>query len=73
MLSLFIGRLRMRSDVALASYERFSQEVFGNSNGLTGRHKYNWVTFEKSFKAIVQEAGHNADEMMEEENPQCKT
>ena len=73
MISIFIGRLRMETPEAIKAYERFCSRVYIKESSTLTSAKYDWLTFEDVFRAIVQDAGFNADDLMEEENGKCKT
>lgn len=72
-IAIFLGRLKMETSAAMRAYERFCRDVYNSENGLLTAAKYDWMTFEEAFRAIVKDAGFNADDLMEEENPKCKT
>jgi hypothetical protein len=63
----------MEAPAALAAYERFCSDVCTTENGALTVAKYDWMTFEEVFRAITKDAGFNADDLMEEESPMCKT
>lgn len=63
----------METLAALKAYDRFCNNVYTNENGAVAVAKYDWVTFEEVFRAIAKDAGFDADDLMEEENPKCKT
>jgi hypothetical protein len=58
---------------AVKAYERFCDGVYTNENGAVTLARYDWNTFEEVFRSIAKDAGFNADDPMEEENPKCKT
>jgi hypothetical protein len=63
----------METPAAIKAYERFCDGVFTNESGAAASAKYDWKAFHDVFRAIASDAGFNADDPMEEENPKCKT
>jgi hypothetical protein len=58
---------------AIEAYNRFCNNVYTLESGAKTVAKYDCWQFEEVFRAIVEDAGFNADDLMEEENPKCKT
>jgi hypothetical protein len=71
--SILMGRLRMETLAAIEAYDRFCNNVFTNQKSILSSTRYDWGVFEKTFRAIAKDAGFDADDPMEEENPKCKT
>jgi hypothetical protein len=71
--SILMGRLRMETLAAVKAYDHFCNTVFANKNGTLISARYDWTAFEKAFRTIAKDAGFDADDAMEEENPRCKT
>jgi hypothetical protein len=63
----------METLAAIEAYDRFCIGVFTNENGIIASTKYDSMSFEKAFRVIAKDAGFDADDPMEEENPMCKT
>jgi hypothetical protein len=73
LMSLFMGRLRMETLAAIKAYDQFCNDVFTNEKVVTKSTRYDSISFEKAFRVIAKEAGFDADDPMEEQNPKCKT
>jgi hypothetical protein len=63
----------METLAAIEAYDRFCNSAFTDQKDTLTSTKYDWVVFEKAFRAIAKDAGFDADDPMEEENPKCKT
>jgi hypothetical protein len=63
----------MEALAAIRAYDHFCNKVFTNENDTLISARYDWEEFEKAFRVIAKDAGFDADDPMEEENPKCKT
>lgn len=63
----------METPDAITAYERFCNDAYTNESGTITTGNYDWMRFERAFRAIAKDAGFNADDPMEEDNPKCKT
>lgn len=63
----------MGSLQAILEYERLSSRVYKSKRTSTSKARYDEKIFEKEFREIVERAGYNADELMEEQDGNCRT
>jgi hypothetical protein len=63
----------METVAAIEAYNHFCNNVFTDQKDILSSTRYDWAAFEKEFRTIAKDAGFDADDPMEEENPKCKT
>jgi hypothetical protein len=63
----------METLAAIKAYDHFCNDVFKDQIGTITFTRYDPMSFEKAFRVIAKDAGFDADDPMEEENPTCKT
>jgi hypothetical protein len=63
----------METPAAIEAYDRFCDNVYRHKHVSSTVARYDEMRFEDAFRAIAKDAGFNADDPMEEENPKCKT